>query len=79
MHRKRYKFNTEKFEKNPKILELLQLLGETNNNFILTEKESFYIKNIYSKNNLVQKLFHYKDNSYYLDLTSPDPISVCFL
>ena len=60
------KFNTEKFEKNPKILELLQLLGETSNNFVLTEKESFYLKNIYSKNNLVQKLFHYKDNSYYL-------------
>ena len=60
------KFNKEKFENNPKILELLQLLGETNNNFILTEKESFYIKNIYSKNYLVEKLFHYKDNSYYL-------------
>ena len=60
------KFNTDKFEKNPKILELLQLVGETTNNFVLTEKESFYLKNIYSKNNLVQKLFHYKDNSYYL-------------
>ena len=43
------KFNIDKFEKNPKILELLQLLGEKTNNFILTEKESFYLKNIYSK------------------------------
>ena len=60
------KFNKDKFEKNPKILELLQLLGETSNNFLLTEKESFYIKNVYSKNYLVEKLFHYKDNSYYL-------------
>ena len=60
------KFNKDKFEKNPKILSLLQLIGETNNNFKLTEKESFYIKNIYSKNYLVEKLFHYKDNSYYL-------------
>ena len=60
------KFNTEKYEKNPKILELLQLLGETTNNFVLTEKESFYIKNIYSKNYLVKKCFHYKDDSYYI-------------
>ena len=59
-------FNKEKFENNPKILSLLKLIGETSNNFELTEKESFYIKNIYSKNILVEKLFHYKDNSYYL-------------
>ena len=63
------KFNTQAFESNPKILELLQLLGE-NNNFILTEKESFYIKNIVSQNYLVQKLFHYKDDSYYLGFSN---------
>ena len=34
------KFNIQQFESNPKILELLKLLGE-NSNFILTEKESF--------------------------------------
>ena len=59
------KFNAEKYESDPKILELVNLLGE-NNNFILTEKESFFIKNIVSQNYLVQKLLHYKDNSYYL-------------
>ena len=56
------KFSTEKFESNPKIIELKNLLGE-NNNFILTEKESFYIKNIVSQNYLTRKLLHYKDNS----------------
>ena len=59
-------FNTEKLEKNPKILELLQLIGETNINFKLTEKELFKIKTDASKKNLIQKLFHYRDNSYYL-------------
>ena len=59
------KFDTGKFEKNPKILKLLSLLGK-NNNFVLTEKEAFFIKNIVSQNYLVQKLFHYKDDSYYL-------------
>jgi hypothetical protein len=49
-------FNKYKFEENPKILELLQLLGETSNNFLLTEKESFYIKNVYSKNYLLFRL-----------------------
>ena len=58
-------FNTEKYENNQKILKLAALLGE-NNKFMLTEKESFYIKNIVSQNYLVQKLFHYKDDSYYL-------------
>ena len=59
------KFNADKFEKNPKILKLVSLLGE-NSNFVLTEKESFYIKNIVSQNVLIQKLIHYKDDSYYL-------------
>ena len=58
-------FNQDKYESNPKIKELVSLLGE-NNNFILSEKESFYIKNIVSKNNLTKKLLHYKDNCYYL-------------
>ena len=60
-----YKFDKDKYEKNPKVLKLVSLLGE-NNNFLLTEKESFYIKNIVSQNYLVQKLFHYNDDSYYL-------------
>ena len=58
-------FNKNKFESNPKILELLSLLGD-NNNFILSEKESFYIKNKVSQNNLINKLLHYKDDCYYL-------------
>ena len=71
------KFDTEKFEKNPKILKLLALLGE-NSNFVLTEKESFYIKNIVSQNYLVQKLFHYKDDSYYLGFANKKNNKVLF-
>ena len=59
------KFNKEKFESNPKIKELISLIGE-NSDFELTEKESFYIKNTLSKNFLIKKLLHYKDDSYYL-------------
>ena len=58
-------FNKAKFESNPKILELLSLLGD-NNKFILSEKESFYLKNKVSQNNLIKKLLHYKDDCYYL-------------
>ena len=58
------KFNIEKYESNPKIIELISLLGK-NNNFVLTEKESFYIKDMVSKNNLIKKLLHYKDDCYY--------------
>ena len=61
------KFDKEKYELNPKIKELNLLFGE-DNDFILTEKESFYIKDIISKKNLVKKLLHYKDNCYYLGL-----------
>ena len=71
------KFDTEKFEKNPKILKLVSLLGE-NSNFILTEKESFYIKNVVSQNYLVQKLFHYKDDSYYLGFSNKKNNKVLF-
>ena len=60
-----YKFQKEKYESNPKIRELERLMGK-DNNFELTEKESFYIKNKLSQNYLVKKLFHYNDNSYYL-------------
>ena len=59
------KFNKNKYELNPKIKELQALIGE-NSNFELTEKESFYIKNKVSENYLIQKLLHYKDDSYYL-------------
>ena len=59
------KFNKNKYELNPKIKELEALIGE-NSNFELTEKESFYIKNKVSENCFIQKLLHYKDDSYYL-------------
>ena len=58
-------FNKNKYELNPKIKELKALIGE-NSNFELTEKESFYIKSKVSENYLIQKLLHYKDDSYYL-------------
>ena len=65
------KFNREKYESNPKIKELLLLFGE-NKDFILTEKESFYIKDMITKKILVKKLLHYKDNCYYLGYTNKD-------
>ena len=58
-------FNIDKYESNPKIKELTSLLGK-NINFILTEKESFYIKDRVSKNILIKKLLHYRDDCYYL-------------
>jgi len=60
-----YKFPKEKYESNPKIKELEMLMGK-DSNFVLTERESFYFKNKLSQNYLVQKLFHYNDDSYYL-------------
>ena len=59
------KFDRAKFESNPKIKEILSFTGE-NSNFILTEKETFYIKGKISQNYLIKKLLHYNDDSYYL-------------